>query len=251
MLLHTGSSGYVKSFDSGDLLWTFDSGSLTSCWICGLMSQSVSQVRIFTVHQQLQHDCWFFTEFNLLGVNVQLGSWHWRSHSHRCCCICPAIQVTCNANYKGKSMTMINQLIPWQHKSPQWQQILHGMLHNSRTSGLKQPHLGNVNYPDAIFFDNRPSNKNDISISVRHWPSMFCSVRTSLTRSTAFPMASSNLNTGENSDTFKKLPWPWQWPKQVRIRARTTTGWPNLSQWMSNCLPLMRLWWHDLCQLGH
>ena len=150
-----------------------------------------------------------------------------------------------------KAMTMINQLIPWQHKSPQWQQILHGMLHNSRTSGLKQPHLGNVNYPDAIFFDNRPSNKNDISISVRHWPSMFCSVRTSLTRSTAFPMASSNLNTGENSDTFKKLPWPWQWPKQVRIRARTTTGWPNLSQWMSNCLPLMRLWWHDLCQLGH
>ena len=58
-----------------------------------------------------------------------------------------------------KAMTMINQLIPWQHKSPQWQQILHGMLHNSRTSGLKQPHLGNVKYPDAIFFDNRPSNK--------------------------------------------------------------------------------------------
>ena len=126
MLLHTGSSGYVKSFDSGDLLWTFDSGSLTSCWICGLMSQSVSQVRIFTVHQQLQwqHDCWIFTEFNLLGVNLQLGSWHWRSHSHRCCCICPAIQVTCHANYKGndndKSVDSVTAQVSTVAANPPW-----------------------------------------------------------------------------------------------------------------------------------
>ena len=76
------------------------------------MSQSVSQVRIFTVHQRLTSS--MTVEFSLnIGVNVQLGSWHWRSQCHRRCCICPAIhsQLQRNANYKasvGKSVTNCN-----------------------------------------------------------------------------------------------------------------------------------------------
>ena len=166
---------FITLFDTGSticqVIWQsvvicfesikFVSGSLTSCWTCSvtdLMSQSVSQVRIFTLHQRLTSS--MTVEFSLnIGVNVQLGSWHWRSQCHRRCCICPAMhsQLQRNANYKASVMkiyhesqwqiVMINQLISWQHNSPQWQQILCGMPHNSRTSRLKQSHLGNiVNY---------------------------------------------------------------------------------------------------------
>lgn len=105
-------------------------------WFDEPVSESSANIRSHdTQHQQLA--AWFSLNSTIIiGVNVQLGSWHWRSQSHRCCCICPGIQSQLHANKtkillesqwhamaKPVTIGIMNQLSPWQHNTPQWQQI--------------------------------------------------------------------------------------------------------------------------------